>query len=105
MSLTMQLHMDFSLIYCPAHESNLCPYFGVAKLCYIVDIIIFKLFSLSDNLRSAATNGMLLGASKGIVYLCIGISYIVGAHIFTVDSSKGYYADIAEIFTSVCFIH
>ncbi len=59
------------------------------------------LYFISDNLKSALTNGVLLGASKGLVYFCIGISYIVGAHIFTVDTDKSYYADIAEIFTLV----
>lgn len=56
------------------------------------------MFYNSDNLKSAISNGMLLGASKGLVFLCIGLSYIVGAQIFTADSSEVYYADVAEIF-------
>ena len=63
--------------------------------------VLLFIIVISDNLKSALSNGMLLGASKGIVYMCIGISYIVGAYVFTADSSKRYYADLAEIFTSV----
>ena len=64
-------------------------------------LLLYLIIIYSDNLKSALTNGVLLGASKGLVYFCIGIGYIVGAHIFTADSDKSYYADIAEIFTLV----